>query len=126
MLVNIVRWRIPKENHEKQFAFWREVMDYQRSHPEKFHYAQSRFYTTTEEGSSEERWMFLDEYENREAYDENMKTMHEDPEVVKLGTAWFPKWDALLVSGSKRRFEVWTEVEELKVEFKQSSNQEAS
>ena len=24
MLVNTVRWRIPKENREKQFEFWRE------------------------------------------------------------------------------------------------------
>jgi hypothetical protein len=67
LLVNTVRWRISKENHEKQFEFWREVTDYQRSHPEKFHWIRSRFYAMTEEDSSEEHWMFLDEYDSREA-----------------------------------------------------------
>ena len=118
LLVNIVRWRVLKENHEKQFEVWREMMDWQKSHPEKFHYAKSRFYTMSEEGSSEEQWMFLDEYDNREAYDKNMKTMHEDPEVVKLADEFFPKWEALLVPKSKRKGEVWTELEELRVEFK--------
>lgn len=118
MLINIRRWRVPKENSQKQFEFWREVLDYQRAHPEKFHYTRSRFYTMTEEGSSEEHWMFLDEYDNREAYDKNMKTMREDPEVVKLADEWFPKWDALIVSGSRKKGEVWTELEKLRVEFK--------
>ena len=117
LLVNIVRWRIPKESHEKQFEFWREVLDYQRSHSEKFHYTRSRFYTMTEEGSSQERWMFIDEYDSREAYDKNMKTMHEDPEVVKLADEWFPKWDTLIVPKS-RKGEVWTELEKLRVELK--------
>jgi hypothetical protein len=78
LLVNIVRWRVPKENSQEQLEFWREVLDYQRSHPEKFHWTRSRFYTMTEEGSSEEHWMFLGEYDNREAYDRTMKTNRED------------------------------------------------
>ena len=117
MLVNVVRWRVPKENSKKQFEFWREVLDYQKSHPEKFHYTRSRFYTMTEEGSSEEHWMFLDEYDNPEAYDKTMKTMREDPEVASVADGWFPKWDALIVPGSKKKGEVWTEVEKLRVEL---------
>jgi hypothetical protein len=118
LLVNIVRWRVPKEKSKKQFEFWREVLDYQRSHPEKFHYTRSRFYTMTEEGSSEEQWMFLDEYDNHEAYDRTMRAMREDPEVAPIVDAWFPKWDAVIVPGSKKKGEVWTEVEKLRVEFK--------
>jgi hypothetical protein len=71
----------------------------------------------TEEGSSEEHWIFIDEYDSREAYDKNMKAMHEDPEVVKLADEWFPKWDALIVPKT-RKGEVWTELEKLRVEFK--------
>ncbi|MGA8904313.1 MAG: hypothetical protein WB661_04815 [Candidatus Bathyarchaeia archaeon] len=115
-MVNIVRWRIPKENSSKLFELWREMMDYQRSHSEKFYYTRSRFFTFTEEGSSEENWMFLDEYDNREAYDKTMKTMREDPEVAKLADEFFPKWDALIVPGSKKKGEIWTEV--LRVELK--------
>ena len=59
-MINIVRWRIPKENSSKQFEVWREMMDYQKTHPEKVYYTRSRFYTSTEERASEENWMFLD------------------------------------------------------------------
>jgi hypothetical protein len=37
---------------------------------------------------------------------------------MKLMDEWFPKWDALIVPGSKKKGEVWTELENLKVEFK--------
>jgi hypothetical protein len=116
LLVNIVRWRVPKENSKKQFEFWREVLDYQRSHPEIFHYTRSRFYTMTEEGSSEEHWMDIDEFDSREAYDRTMKTVRQDPEYAKLAEESYPKWDAVIVPGSRKKGEVWTEV--LRAEFK--------
>jgi nicotinamidase-related amidase len=115
MFVNIVRWRVPIENSKKQFELWNEIMEYQRSHPEKVFYIRSRFFTFTEKGSSEENWMFLDEYKNREDFDKGMKTVKEDPEFKKLSDEFFPKWDAIIVAGS-RKHEFWTEVEKLKVE----------
>ncbi len=110
----MVRWNVRKENSPRQFEVWREMMDYQRSHPEKVYYTRSRFFTDAPKDSSEENWMFLDEYESREDYDEWMKATHEDPELVKLMETWFPKWDALVVPGS-RKGEVWNEVEKLRV-----------
>jgi hypothetical protein len=29
MFVNIVKWRVPKENSKKQFELWNEIMEYQ-------------------------------------------------------------------------------------------------
>ena len=52
MLVNIVRWRIAKEHSSRQLEVWREMMDYQRSHPEKVFYTRSRFFTSGEEGEA--------------------------------------------------------------------------
>jgi len=115
MLINIVRWRVPKENSKEQYEVWCKMMDYQRSHPEKVFYIKSRFFTFTEKGSSEENWMFLDEYERREDFDKWMKTVREDPELLKLADKLFPEWDALVIPGSKKG-EVWTEVERLRVE----------
>jgi hypothetical protein len=115
MLIDIGRWRILKKDRKKQSELWREMMDYQRSHPEKVFYIRSRFFTFTEKGSSEENWMFLDEYENREDFDRWMKTVREDPELTKLMDEFFPKWDALIIPNS-RKMEVWTEVEKLTVE----------
>jgi hypothetical protein len=115
MLVNIVRWRVLKKDSENQLEVWREIMDYQRSHPEKDFYVRSRFFTFTEKGSSEENWMFIDEYQNREDFDKWMKTAHEDPELMKLADKSFPRWNALIIQGSKKS-EFWTEVEKLRVE----------
>jgi len=115
MLVNIVRWRIPKEQSGRQVEVWREMMDWQRAHPEKVFYTRSCFFTSSQEGASEEEWMFLDEYEHSEDYEKWMKGVREDPELIALMESWFPKWDALVVHGSKKG-EVWTEVESLRVE----------
>jgi len=115
VFVNIARWRVPKENSKKQFELWNEMMEYQRSHPEKVFYIRSRFFTFTEKGSSEENWMAIADYKNREDFDKGMKTMKEDPEFQKLSSEFFPKWDAIIVAGS-RKHEYWTELERLKAE----------
>jgi hypothetical protein len=119
VLVNIVRWRVAKENSGRQLEIWRGMMDWQRAHPEKIPYIRSRFFTFSAEGSSEESWMFLDDYERREDYDRWMKAVREDPELISLMESFFPQWDAVMVPGS-RQGEVWTEVESLRVEFTQS------
>jgi len=115
MLVNIVRWRIPKEQSARQVEVWQEMMDWQRAHPEKVFYTRSCFYTSSREGEAEEEWMFLDEYERPEDYERWMRAVREDPELPALMKPFFPNWDALVVPGSKRA-EVWTEVESLRVE----------
>jgi len=117
LFINIVRWRVPKENSQKQFEFMRWWMDRQRSHPEKLYYTRSRLFTSIAEGSSEENWMFPDEYEQREDFDKQMKAVHEDPELAKIiNDECFPKWNPLVIPKS-RKGEVWTEVEKLRVEL---------
>jgi hypothetical protein len=119
LFANIVRWRVPQENIEKHLEFMRWWMDWQRAHPEKFYYTRSRLFTFTEEGSSEENWMFLDEYEQREDFDKQMKAAREDPELAKvMKDECYPRSDAVIVPGSRKKGEVWTEVEKLRVEFK--------
>jgi len=115
MLVNIVRWRIPKEHSGRQRGLWQEMMDWQRAHPEKVFYTRSRFFTSSKEGAAEEDWMFLDEYERPEDYQKWMKTVREDPALIALMEPFFPQWDALIGPGSKK-VEVWTEIESLRVE----------
>jgi hypothetical protein len=117
MLVHVARWRVSKENHEKHLEFWSWWMDLQRSHPEKILYARSRLFTFTEEGSSEENWMFIDDYEQREDWDKQWKAVREDPELSKIKDEADRKLDAVIVPGSMKG-NVWTEVENLRVEFK--------
>jgi hypothetical protein len=118
VFVNIVRWRVPKENSSRQLEIWQEMMDYQRAHPEKVSYIRSRFFTSSTEGSAEDSWMFLDDYECREDFDRWMKAVREDPDLVRLAESFHPGWDALIVPGS-RKGELWTEVESLRAEPRQ-------
>ena len=113
MWVNIVKWRVPKEKSKEQLEIWGEMIDYQRSHPETVSLLRSRFFTYTDEGSSEENWMFLDEYRSREDFERFVKKWDEDPELSKLGKKFFAKWEAVMIPKSRKR-EYWTEVEELR------------
>jgi hypothetical protein len=117
MFINIVRWRVPKESSGKMLDVWSDMMEYQRSHSRYFHYTRSRFFVHSARESSEEDWMFLDEYERREDYDKWMKFVRDDPEMIRLMSDFFPKWDALTVPGSKKS-ETWTEIEELRAVLK--------
>jgi hypothetical protein len=117
MFVNIVRWRVRKEDHDKVLDVWSKMMDYQRTHGKYFHYAKSRFFVHSGKELPEEDWMFLDEYERREDYDKWMKVVREDPEIVGLMDDFFPKWDPLIVPDSKKS-ETWTEVEGLRTVLK--------
>jgi hypothetical protein len=113
MWVNIVRWRVPKEKNKEQLEVWREMIDYQRSHPETVSLLRSRFFTCTDEGSSEENWMFLDEYRSREDFERFVKMWDEVPKLAKLGEEFFGKWEKVMTPKSRKR-EYWTEVEELR------------
>jgi hypothetical protein len=117
LLANIFAWRLLKENHEKQVEFMRWWMGWQRSHPDKFYYARSRIFTLAEEGP-EENWIMVDEYAHREDFDRQWKAAREDPELAKVLKDAKTRWDTLIVLGSRRKGEVWTELEELTVEFR--------
>jgi hypothetical protein len=108
LLVEIAQWRIPKENSKKHLDLWSAALDYQRSHPEKFHYTMSRMFTLTEEGGTDETWMWIDEYENREAYDKMSKAWEEDQELAKYKKEHKAQWDPMRVPDSFKA-ELWTE-----------------
>jgi len=109
LLYEIAQWRIRKENSEKHLECWREILESQRSHREKFYYTRSRILQLADEESSEEEtWGWIDEYPNREAYDKMAKAYEADPDVVKLKNEYHSKWDPLRVPGSFKA-QLWTE-----------------
>lgn len=80
-----------------------------RKPAQKFHYTRTRILQlANEESSEEETWGWIDEYEDREAYDKMTKAIEEDTEVVKLKNQWHSMWDPLRVPGSFKA-ELWTE-----------------
>jgi len=52
--------------------------------------------------------MWIDEYENREAYDRMNKALRDDPELSKYKEQAYSRVDTLFVPGSLRA-ELWTE-----------------
>jgi len=121
VFVNIVRWNVRKEDHDKMLDIWSKMMDYQRSHRKYFHYARSRFFVHIGKESSGEEWMFLDEYERREDYDKWMDVVHKESEIIRLMDDFFPKWDAITIPGSKKS-ETWAETEELRAVLKNTTD----
>jgi hypothetical protein len=82
---------------------------------EKLFVTRSRIFTLTEEESSEETCMFIDEYEDREAYDKTIKAIgigegvaQGDPEVVRKMNEWDSQCGPLIVPSSWK-LERWTE-----------------
>jgi hypothetical protein len=117
MLYEVAQWRIRKEFSKKHLDMWKEILNEQKSHSDKFYYTRSRILQSAEKEAdpAEETWMWIDEYEDQKAYDKMSKAIEEDPEVVKLKKKWHSKWDPIRVPGSLKA-ELW--IERVKVELK--------
>ena len=59
-------------------------MDYQRNNRNKFHYTRSRFFTLKTTDSDVETWMYIDEYEDQEAYNKTTKALQSDVEIAQI------------------------------------------
>jgi hypothetical protein len=109
LLYEIARWRIHKESTRDHLEMWREIFDYAKSRSEKFYVTRSRILQLADEESSEEEtWGWIDEYEDREAYDKMAKAKDEDPELARMNKQWHSKWDPMRVPDSFKA-ELWTE-----------------
>ena len=114
--IDSMRFRIAKADHEKALRVFTKILDYQRSHPELYHYSRSRScLMDAEDNPDQEIWMFIDEYDDREAYwDSLQKAMRDDPTSAENNRTWME----LIVPGTTPKgHEVWTEMEQLRVEF---------
>jgi len=60
------------------------------------------------ETPGEEIWMWIDEYENQEAYDRLNKALRDDPELSKYREDAYTRADTVMVPGSLKS-ELWTE-----------------
>ena len=109
MLYEIAQWRVSVANSKKHIEFWKEHLAFQRTHREKFSYKRSRVLRMSDpETPREEIWMWIDEYENQEAYDRMSKAFARDPDLSNYRDQAHSRLDALLVPGSLE-IEVWTE-----------------
>jgi hypothetical protein len=109
LLYEIAQWRVPVANNKKHIEFWEKHLAYQRTHREKFHYIRSRVLSMNDsETLGEEIWMWIDEYENQEAYDKMSKAFRDDPDLSKYRKQAHSRLFSLLVPQSLKT-ELWTE-----------------
>jgi hypothetical protein len=118
-----MKFRILKKDHEKALQAFPKILQYQQAHPEIYYYTRSRsYFMDAEDNPDYEIWMFIDEYDNREKYwDSLQNAMKNDPASAEN----YRNFLTLMIPGSATesgsaaglRHEVWTEMEELRVEF---------
>jgi len=120
MLCDVTRWRVHASNSKKHLEVWRAIMQHQRANRQRVPYKRSRFFTMVDSESSEEHWMYIDEYEDREAFDRMYKAAEDQPDLLYSddpGKAAQMREEkrSLSVPGSSKK-ELWTEHPELAVD----------
>lgn len=122
-LIETAGWRIPKENHDRMLELARVGADgnggleYQRQHPDKLFYRKTRTFFASEEGSSEETWFFIDEYDDEDDYQKAREVYRSDPDALSIGASFREALLALIVPGSMWGPLHCTELEPLTVVF---------
>jgi hypothetical protein len=111
MLCEIGRWQVPKKNSKKHLEMWTEWMGYIRTNRSKFHFTRSRLFILETKGSTVEEWRWIDEYQDKKAYNKPMDT---DAELAKVKAKVVKDWESLRVPNSFQT-EVWIEKPELGV-----------
>jgi hypothetical protein len=93
-LIETAGWRIPKENHDQMLELasvgsdGNGGLEFQRRHPEKLFYRKTRTFFTSEEGSPEETWFLIDEYDTDADCREAHEVYKTDPDAVSIGAAF--------------------------------------
>ena len=110
MLYELAQWRVPVANSKKHLEFWDEHLEhFRRLNRKKLPIISSRVLCKNDsETPGEETWMWIDEYENQDAYDRMYNALHNDPELAKNRQQASSRFDALQVPGT-RKTELWTE-----------------
>ena len=115
--IDRMEFRIAKTDHGKALELFTKILDYQRMHPEIYYYTRSRsWFREAPDNPDQEIWMFIDEYDDREKYWNSLQQAMMNDRASADNNR---RWAEILVPGTTPKVhEVWTELEELRVEFK--------
>ena len=115
--IDSMRFRIAKADHAKALEMFKKILGYQRAHPELYDYFLTRsYFMEAPDNPDHEIWMFIDEYDDREKYWKSLQNaMKNDPTSAENNRRWME----MVVPGFiPKGHEVWTELEELRVDFR--------
>jgi len=108
LLIHIGRWRVSEANSKKLEEMFRAILAHVRSNRERYPQLRSCVIcSSVETGSSEENWLWVEEYADREAYDAFYKALEEDETFLEIHDEQYDFW-RLIVDGSFKG-ELYTE-----------------
>ena len=108
MLTYIGRWRVPTANSKKLEEMFRAICTHLRSNRQRYPQLRSAVICSSfETESSEEDWLWVEEYADREAYDAFYKALEEDKTFLEIHDKQYDFW-RLIVEGSFKG-ELYTE-----------------
>ncbi len=125
-LIETATWRIKQKDHDRfaAIAIHGPLGDdstglaWQAAHPEAIYYSRTRNFFRKIEGTDEEEWIFIDEYDSEKAYQKSHQTLYSAPEYAEMKKIGYQKTKELMVPGSDPTHAVWQEVPGTFMEFK--------
>lgn len=113
-LVNVVKWQVPKENHDDMVKLMSggierdgRGIDEQRWHPENILYSRTRtFYRNNDDDPNIEDWFFMDEYDDPELFKQQIEIWKNSTDTVSYAKEHHARWKKLrsLVPLTKNKF----------------------
>ena len=108
MTIYFARWRIPTANSEKMEETIQAIMRHLRANPQRYSQLRSAIYcSSTRPESSEEDWMWVEEYADQEAMDVFYKALKEDKTFLEIHDKQYGFWRLIVEDSFKD--EVYTE-----------------
>jgi hypothetical protein len=108
LLFYIGRWRVPAANSKKLEEMFRAICTHLRANRDRYPQLRSAVICSSPKaGSSEEDWLWVEEYADREAYEAFYKLLDEDKTFLEIHNKQYGFW-SLIVKGSLKD-ELYTE-----------------
>jgi hypothetical protein len=108
------QFRIRKTDHDQALAAAKAVIDYERAHPELLYFTRTRsFFRDDPDNPELEIWMFIDEYDNRDAYWKSLMDAIGKPEGLAIQKAFV----AFMTDEKSSGHQTWTEIKEFRVQY---------
>jgi hypothetical protein len=100
LIFYVGRWRVPAANSKKLEEMFHAILTHVRSNPRVYPQLRSAVIcSSVEMDSSEENWMWVEEYADQEAMDAFYKAIKEDKKFLEIHDKQYDFW-RLIVDGS--------------------------
>ncbi|MEA2071700.1 MAG: hypothetical protein U9O98_10485 [Asgard group archaeon] len=97
MIYEVGTWEVPIAKSKEHEEIIQSSIEFQRNNKEEFSYQRSQFFKSFSEDSQTEKWMFIDEYQDKKTYDQWTK----ESQLVEIQMAKILKeWEKFIIKES--------------------------